>query len=337
MSFTVEAGEFVGLIGESGAGKTTVGTAVLRLLQRPGRISGGQVIFDGTDITSMDEDDLRELRWTGIATVFQSSMNSLNPVVRIEGQFRDVIEFHTDKRGDAVRQRIETLFDMVLIDHKFIDAYPHELSGGMKQRVNLALALAVEPRLVLLDEPTTGLDVVVQHSILENVRKLQAELGFAVLFISHDIGTVLNLSDRILVMYAGKIVEEQPAQKLLRDPDASLHQGPARLLRRSSGRDHPDHLRPGPAAGSGTPTGRLPVRTPLPGEDRSLHDRRPAARSGSTVAGWPATWPSSSARTGSRTWRWARSCAPSPDRSSSSRPRTPSARGAGHRSSPSTT
>ena len=218
VGFTVDDGEFVGLIGESGSGKTTLGTAVLRLLQKPGRIAGGRIVFDGTDITDSSEDELRHLRWTGIATVFQSSMNSLNPVVRIEAQFRDVIEFHTERRGEEVRRRIETLFDMVLIDHRFISAFPHELSGGMKQRVNLALALACDPRLVLLDEPTTGLDVVVQHSILENVRKLQAELGFAVLFISHDIGTVLELSDRILVMYAGEVVEEQPAASLLRDP-----------------------------------------------------------------------------------------------------------------------
>jgi peptide/nickel transport system ATP-binding protein len=218
VTFSIEPGEFVGLIGESGSGKTTLGTALLRLLERPGRIAGGTITFDGTDITTMDEDDLRKLRWTDIATVFQSSMNSLNPVVRVEGQFRDVIEYHTELRGDAVLKRIQTLFDMVFIDHRFIGAYPHELSGGMKQRVNLALALAIEPRLVVLDEPTTGLDVVVQRNILDNVRRLQAELGFAVLFISHDIGTVLDLSDRILVMYAGKIVEEQKADLLLRDP-----------------------------------------------------------------------------------------------------------------------
>jgi peptide/nickel transport system ATP-binding protein len=218
ITFAIEPGEFVGLIGESGSGKTTLGTALLRLLERPGRIAGGSIVFDGTDITTMSQDALRSLRWTGIATVFQSSMNALNPVVRVEGQFRDVIEHHTTLRGAAVRERIATLFDMVLIDHRFIDAFPHELSGGMRQRVNLALALAVQPRLVLLDEPTTGLDVVVQREILDNVRRLQAQLGFAVLFISHDIGTVLDLSDRILVMYAGTIVEEQPAARLLRDP-----------------------------------------------------------------------------------------------------------------------
>ncbi len=218
ISFAIEPGEFVGLIGESGSGKTTLGTAVLRLLQKPGRISSGSILFDGTDLTTLSQDELRSYRWTDIATVFQSSMNSLNPVVRVEDQFRDVIEYHTDLRGGAVLDRIKKLFDMVLINHRFISAYPHELSGGMKQRVNLALALAIEPRLVLLDEPTTGLDVVVQREILENVRKLQIELGFAVLFISHDIGTVLDLSDRILVMYAGEIVEEQPAERLLRDP-----------------------------------------------------------------------------------------------------------------------
>ena len=218
VTFSIEPGEFVGLIGESGSGKTTLGTALLRLLQRPGRISGGSITFDGTDITHLPEDDLRDLRWRDISTVFQSSMNALNPVTRVQAQFRDVIEQHSTLRGEAVTKRIRELFDMVIIDHRFISAFPHELSGGMRQRVNLALALALEPKFVLLDEPTTGLDVVVQHSILENVRRLQAEQGFAVLFISHDIGTVLDLSDRILVMYAGRVVEEQPAAALLRDP-----------------------------------------------------------------------------------------------------------------------
>jgi peptide/nickel transport system ATP-binding protein len=218
ISFSIQPGEFVGLIGESGSGKTTLGTALLRLLERPGRISGGSIEFDGTDITHLHEDALRSLRWRDVSTVFQSSMNSLNPVVRIEGQFRDAIEQHSSLRGEAVTQRIRQLFEMVIIDPKFMTAFPHELSGGMRQRVNLALALALEPKFILLDEPTTGLDVVVQHSILENVRRLQAEQGFAVLFISHDIGTVLELSDRILVMYAGRIVEDQSAGALLREP-----------------------------------------------------------------------------------------------------------------------
>ena len=218
VSFDVGEGEFVGLIGESGSGKSTLGTALLRLTERPGRISGGSIRFDGKDITDLPEDELRAHRWRDIATVFQSSMNSLNPVVRIEGQFRDAIEAHTDLRGAAVTERVRELFEMVMIDPRFISAHPHELSGGMKQRVNLALALANRPRFVLLDEPTTGLDVVVQRSILDNIRRLQQEQQFAVLFISHDIGTVVDLSDRILVMYAGRLVESHAAQGLLRDP-----------------------------------------------------------------------------------------------------------------------
>lgn len=218
VSLTIRPGEFVGLIGESGSGKTTLGTALLRLLDPPARITAGSIRLGDTDITHLPESDLRAMRWRDVSTVFQSSMNALSPVVRVEAQFRDVIEEHSSLRGEAVARRVEELFDMVMIDHAFIRAYPHELSGGMKQRVNLALALALEPKVVLLDEPTTGLDVVVQHSILENVRRLQAEKGFAVLFISHDIGTVLDLSDRILVMYAGRVVEEQAAEALLRDP-----------------------------------------------------------------------------------------------------------------------
>ncbi|AXK46654.1 ABC transporter ATP-binding protein [Brachybacterium saurashtrense] len=218
VSFAIQPGEFVGLIGESGSGKSTLGTAILRLTERPGAITGGSIRFDGMDITTMSQEQLRPYRWRDFSTVFQSSMNALNPVVRVEDQFRDAIELHSSRRGAAVVERIEELFDLVLIDHRFIRAYPHELSGGMKQRVNLALALANDPKFVLLDEPTTGLDVVVQRSILEGVRRLQAEQGFAVLFISHDIGTVMDLSDRILVMYAGRIVEEHDTDDLLREP-----------------------------------------------------------------------------------------------------------------------
>ena len=218
ISFKINPGDFVGLIGESGSGKSTLAMAILRLLEKPGRIIGGQILLDGEDITSMSQDDLRPHRWREMSTVFQSSMNALNPVVPIAAQFRDVIEYHTDLHGNKVSKRIDELFEMVLIDPKFTQSYPHELSGGMKQRINLALAMAVDPKFIVLDEPTTGLDVVVQHSILEKGRALQREKGFAVLFISHDIGTVINMCDRILVMYAGKIVEEQAADRLLHHP-----------------------------------------------------------------------------------------------------------------------
>ncbi len=218
VSFDIEAGQFVGLLGESGSGKSTLGTAILRLTERPGRISSGSVHFDDRDITHASPAQLRPVRWRDISTVFQSSMNSLNPVATIENQFRDVIVEHTDLRPAAVNRRIDELLDMVVIDPSFRRFYPHELSGGMKQRVALAMALALDPRLVVLDEPTTGLDVVVQRSILDNLRRLQRDRGFAVLFISHDIGTVLESADRVMIMYAGQLVEQQPAHWMLRDP-----------------------------------------------------------------------------------------------------------------------
>jgi oligopeptide/dipeptide ABC transporter ATP-binding protein len=216
VSFDIEAGECVGLLGESGCGKSTLGTALLRLLDKPARITGGSITFDGQDITSLDEAALRPLRWRQMSTVFQSSMNSLNPVLTVEAQFRDVFTTHTSLTAAEIRARSEELLEMVLIDPSFLRFYPHELSGGMKQRVALALALALDPKLVVLDEPTTGLDVVVQRSILDSVRTLQREKGFAVLLISHDLGTVLEVADRVLVMYAGELVEEQDSAGMLR-------------------------------------------------------------------------------------------------------------------------
>jgi peptide/nickel transport system ATP-binding protein len=218
VSLTVDDGEFVGLLGESGSGKSTLGTAVLRLTERPGRITGGTIRFAGKDITRATPAELRTVRWRQMSTVFQSSMNSLNPVMTVAAQFADVIEEHTGLRGARLTARIGELLEMVSIDPSYQRFYPHELSGGMRQRVALAMALALEPRLVVLDEPTTGLDVVVQRSILDNLRQLRAGRGFAVLFISHDIGTVLESADRILVMYAGKLVEQQPAAGMLAGP-----------------------------------------------------------------------------------------------------------------------
>ncbi|HEX6291896.1 MAG TPA: ABC transporter ATP-binding protein [Herpetosiphonaceae bacterium] len=216
VTFSLDPGEFVGLVGESGSGKSTLGAAILRLLQRPGRITGGSVRFMGKDITTMPEDELRPMRWRDLSCVFQSSMNALNPVMRIEAQFRDVMEQKTTMSGAQIRDRIAQLLQMVKIEPDFMRFFPHELSGGMKQRVNLALALALQPQFVLLDEPTTGLDVLVQKEIMYNLRALQREQGFAVLLISHDLGTVLQVSDRVLVMYAGELVEDQPSACMVR-------------------------------------------------------------------------------------------------------------------------
>jgi peptide/nickel transport system ATP-binding protein len=215
VTFQLKPGEFVGLVGESGSGKSTLGNAILRLLQPPGVISGGTVRFDGHDITHMPEEQLRLLRWRDFSTVFQSSMNALNPVFRIERQFSDVMEEKTDLNKGQIQDRIAELLKMVKIDPSFMRFYPHELSGGMRQRVNLALALALHPKFVLLDEPTTGLDVLVQKEIMANVKELQRKQGFAVILITHDLGTVLDVSDRVLVMYAGELVEDSPADSML--------------------------------------------------------------------------------------------------------------------------
>jgi peptide/nickel transport system ATP-binding protein len=214
----IAPGEVVGLVGESGSGKSTLGTAVLRLLDPPGRITGGKVVFDGKDITHVSEDEMRPLRWSQMSTVFQSSMNALNPVVNIGKQFKDVIEAHTNMTEREIEARTAELLKMVDIDPSFVRFYPHELSGGMKQRVAIALALVLQPKFVLLDEPTTGLDVVVQRSILENLKRIQREFGFAVLMISHDLGAIMEVADRVAVMLEGELVDDQPARSLLLQP-----------------------------------------------------------------------------------------------------------------------
>lgn len=216
-SLTVSEGEFVGLVGESGSGKTTFAQAVLKLLRRPGRVKNGRIWWGEDDVTDASEDELRPKRWRDVATVFQSSMNSLNPVVRIERVFTDVITAHSDLEGDAVRARARELMEMVQIDPSFLRMYPHELSGGMRQRVNLALALALKPRFVLFDEPTTGLDVVVQKQILDEIRRLQTELQFGAILISHDMGTILDFSDRVAIMLDGEIVEDVATSTMLRE------------------------------------------------------------------------------------------------------------------------
>ncbi|GAB1515922.1 ABC transporter ATP-binding protein [Actinophytocola sp. KF-1] len=215
VSFSMAEGECVGLLGESGCGKSTLGSALLRLLDPPAHITGGTIRFDGTDITTLDENALRPLRWRALSTVFQSSMNSLNPVLTVEAQFRDMFRTHTSLSAAEIRSRTAELLEMVLIDPSYMRFHPHELSGGMKQRVALALALALRPKLVVLDEPTTGLDVVVQKSIMDSVRTLQRAQGFAVLLISHDLGTVMEIADRVMVMYAGSVVESRPAGEML--------------------------------------------------------------------------------------------------------------------------
>jgi len=220
----LHSGEVLGLAGESGSGKSTLAYASMRLLRPPGLITGGSVRYhppqgQAVDLLAADEEQLRRLRWAHIAVVLQSAMTALNPVMPIGVQLTDVLRAHRPGMGaDAERARAAELLDMVGISSERLAGYPHELSGGMRQRVMIAMALALDPRVVILDEPTTALDVVTQRAILEELIALRERLGFAVLFITHDLSLLVEVTDSIAVMYAGRIVERAQASALFRAP-----------------------------------------------------------------------------------------------------------------------
>jgi peptide/nickel transport system ATP-binding protein len=224
VSLTVERGEILGLAGESGCGKSTLAYAITRLLKPPARITAGRVVFESRDgydldLSSLAGDDLRAFRWDKIAMVFQGAMNSLNPVLRISEQLEDVFITHRPELSKTERRtRCGELLERVGVDRDRLRAYPHELSGGMRQRVMIAMALALEPQVLIMDEPTTALDVVVQREILREITRLRAELGFAVIFITHDLPLLLEISDRIAVMRAGLIVELDDSLTLYTKP-----------------------------------------------------------------------------------------------------------------------
>ncbi len=200
VSFDVHRGEFLGLAGESGSGKSTLIKALLRILPPPGIITAGDVRFDEHDLLALPEPALRQVRWRRISMVFQSAMDALNPVLTVREQIDDTLEAHGRSTSDA---RVAELLELVGVDPARSSAYPHELSGGMRQRVGIAIALCLEPELVIMDEPTTALDVVVERAILDQLRRLQETLGFAVLFITHDLPRMLQLCGRMGVMYSG--------------------------------------------------------------------------------------------------------------------------------------
>jgi len=214
VDLAISAGEILGLAGESGCGKSTVANAVMQILRPPAHIAGGTVLFRGEDMVARGKEGLRRYRWQNVSMVFQSAMNALNPVMRVGEQFVDMMQAHERiSKRDALRRAGE-LLDLVGIDARRTRAYPHQLSGGMRQRVVIAMALALEPELVIMDEPTTALDVVVQREILQQVQALQRERGFAVLFITHDLSLLFEFAHRVAIMYAGEIVEEAPAAHL---------------------------------------------------------------------------------------------------------------------------
>jgi oligopeptide/dipeptide ABC transporter ATP-binding protein len=254
VSFDVSPGQTVGLVGESGCGKTTTLMSVMRLLPANGRITAGQVLFNGTDLLSLSERQMRAYRWKEIAIVFQSAMNALNPVMRIGDQIGEAILLHELMNRDRAGKRVDELLDLVGIPAERRDQYPHQYSGGMRQRAMIAMSLACSPDLLFADEPTTALDVMIQAQVLELLRKIQKALGLAIVLVTHDLGVVAEVCDSVVVMYGGKVAEYASADVIYNQPE---HPYTRRLLA-----SFPDVNRPGETLASipGTP----PRLTALP-------------------------------------------------------------------------
>ena len=218
VSLDVDEGQHLGLIGESGCGKTTLLKAVVQVLPRNGHITAGKIMFNGIDLLQLSTAEMRQLRWREIATIPQASMDSLNPVQRVGGQLTKLLRIRGGYDKRAARRRAADLFELVGLDTERLMHYPHEFSGGMKQRAVIAMALALEPSLLIADEPVTALDVIVQHQILEVLRELEEELNLTVMLITHDISVVAQVCDSVAVMYAGRIVEQAAAEPFFKAP-----------------------------------------------------------------------------------------------------------------------
>jgi peptide/nickel transport system ATP-binding protein len=218
VSFTLEPGEFLGIVGESGCGKSTLLFAIAELLSPPGEIVGGKVVFRGRDMVQLKAAELRHMRWHDYSVVMQSAMNALNPMKSIGAQFKDALEAHGSPSSEEVQQRSAEVLRLVGIDAIHLKSYPHQLSGGMRQRAMIAMSLLFTPQLVLMDEPTSALDVVAQQSLMLKIKDLQQRLGFALIFVTHDMSVVSRYSDQVLVMYAGQIAEAAQTEAIFERP-----------------------------------------------------------------------------------------------------------------------
>ncbi len=220
VSFSLERGRVLGLVGESGSGKSVTGFSIMRLLEKPGRVAGGRIIFDGRDIANCSDEEMRQLRGKRIAMVFQDPMMTLNPVLTVGTQMVEAVRAHDRVSKDEARQRSRDALALVGIPspEERLSAYPHQFSGGMRQRVAIAIALLHKPDLIIADEPTTALDVTIQSQIISEFQRLTEEANTAVIWITHDLAIVSRLADDIAVMYAGRLVEIGPVTKVLTDP-----------------------------------------------------------------------------------------------------------------------
>jgi peptide/nickel transport system ATP-binding protein len=218
VSFDLDAGEFLAIVGESGCGKSTLVFGIAQLLNPPAEISGGSVTFQGRNLVKISDKDLSAVRWKDMSVVMQSAMNALNPVKSVGAQFKDAMRAHGTTSQQEIAQRSAEVLKMVGIDPVHLKSYPHQLSGGMRQRSMIAMAMLFTPELIIMDEPTSALDVVAQRSLMAQIKELQREFGFAVIFVTHDMSLVSHYSNRLMVMYAGQVSEVGPTRTLFDSP-----------------------------------------------------------------------------------------------------------------------
>jgi len=247
VSFDIYPGQTLGIVGESGCGKTTTMFSIMRLLPSTARITSGEVLYDGVDLLSLSERDMRHYRWKEMAIVFQSAMNALNPVLRVGDQIREAILQHGLMDNDQADQRVEELLELVGIGKSRKNQYPHQYSGGMRQRAMIAMSLACKPRILFADEPTTALDVMIQAQVLELLKRIQDEFGLSVVIVTHDLGVIAEVCDSVVVMYGGKVAEYGSIDAVYNHPQ---HPYTQRLLEA-----FPDLIHPGETLASipGTP------------------------------------------------------------------------------------
>jgi len=227
VSFEIRKGETLGLVGESGSGKSVTAFSIIRLVQEPGKITGGRIIFDGKDLLALSEEEMRQVRGAGIGFVFQEPMAALNPVMRVGAHIAEALIVHgMASRSDARARAVDLLRAVKIVrPEERVDDYPHQLSGGMRQRVMMAIALACKPPLVIADEPTTALDVTVQAQVLELLREMKREFDLSLLLITHDFGVIAEMADRVAVMYRGRIVEQAAVRDIFRNPQHPYTKG----------------------------------------------------------------------------------------------------------------